>query len=287
MELTCKVDAGNLNRAIEVLLAGYTKRTPAIAVNTAAFMVARRTFWKMPVVTPQRMDLELTVATVTNMRVATRGKRKGQLVPGKNSIVDMVPKTEAMMIVVARMHEPGISKTTGQLNYNAITGNYWALSMPPARLKGVGGTSNSELFWDKVKQIADRMVLARHSSSGFLRSCWLPAIRMLAPYASRSAGGGGGQAPMPQVGQKMIKDSGWARPATPGGIYAECEIANAAGTQGINSVLYEKHNEALWAVTRDILQEAINAEAMSTIEHVSSIELKRDKARLAAYGLEV
>lgn len=273
MKITTKIDSTNLNQGLRLLQQGYTRRTPAIAVNTAGYMVARRTLWAMPSTPMAKIDTELGV-TVTPI-VPTHGVRKGSTNITMNSNSFDKEKNLAMMIVVSRMHQPGISRASGKPNFNLLTGNYWAIGMP--------ATSDSAAFWNWVEDAAERMVRARHSSTSFLKSCWIPAIKALEPYAAKSAGGG--TAPLPPPSMKYIADSGYAKPAQIGQTQAMCEIGNSAGVGGKNSVLNQKHNDALWRVAVPVLQRAINDEAQSIMQHVADIEWKRDQAKLARSGL--
>lgn len=276
MLVKCTLDTANLNRGLAILQNGYTRRTPAEAVNSAAYVVAVFTLANMPAVAQSTIDTQLQVTTTPI--VATSGVKKGS-----TNITGNVDRTRAMMIVVSRMHPNSA--------YSRETGNYWPVNRPdmtgvPKGLRGIA-------FWNYVEQVAERMVRARHSSTAFLKSCWIPAIRtlepMLAPslkarvaaYRSEIANA------RPGGSARTVPDAGWAKPARAGSTLAMAEIANAAGVGGRNAVLDEKHNEALWAVTPPILQRQIDNEARRVMELVSQQQLKLDSAKLAALGLYV
>jgi hypothetical protein len=276
--VSCKIETANLMAAVELGRA-YSKRTPAIAVNTAAYMVARKTFHNMPMATVTRIDTQMQVQTVPVMKIASRGRNKGSLVKSREvAIVHERPISAAMRIVLARMNPMS--------NFSVLTGNYWALRAPSfsSGAKRIGqGVSAKAQFWDWVEETADRMVKARHSSIAFFKSGWVPAIRALYPHASRSVGGLGG-IQNPDAHYNYVPTSGWAIPAPKNAVVATAEIANAIGTAGKNSVLYTKHNESLHAIAPPVLQAAINSEFESTMRYVAEQQWKMDKARYEALG---
>lgn len=274
MHVTCTIDASNLNRGLAILQNGYTKRTPAIAVNSAAYMVASFTFSKMPVTSQQTIDTDMQITTTPI--IPTRAVKKGE-----TNITSNVQRTAAMMIVVSRF--------SPNSKYSKLTGNYWPLTKPdlssvPKGLRGVA-------FWNWVEEAAERMVRARHSSTGFLKICWIPALRTLSPFVAnsikvaaskyRAASGLRGRT------SREIPDSGWSKPARVGTTLAYAEIANAAGVGGRNAILDSKHNDALWRVTPPILQRAINDETANVFKQIAKEELKRDRNYLKAVGFIV
>lgn len=278
-----KVDVSNLHRGLELLERLHTRRTPAVAANSAAYMVWNFTYSKMPAVAQTRIDTELQVQTVPIMKVATRGPRKGMRIgTGENAIVHQQIRTRAMMIVLARMH-PGS-------DFNQLTGGYWALKPPNlnsgARRLGAG-TSNRAEFWAWVEEVADRMVKARHSSTEFLKSAFKPGFNEMEPFVSHSIlarriakgyqRGSGAAVP---------EGIGWAKPAQPGTTLAIAEMANAVGCAGRNQVLNEKHNEALWRIMLPLLQRSVNEEAANTMAFVARTELERLKPALAPLGFK-
>jgi hypothetical protein len=268
--LSVTIDASGLNAAIAAAQV-YSKRTPAVAVNTAAYVVAKFAWSKMPVTNIGRIDSELGV--IVTPIVPTMGVRKGSTnitmswgIRGESS-----PRSLAMMIAIARMH-PG-SK------YSQLTGNYWPVEKPAT--KGVIA------FLNFMEQVAERMVKARHSSTHFIQSCWIPAIRDMEPFADRSAVRGRAAAAGPRGSDKFVPDSGSGVPATEGAIYAVAEITNAAGVKGHNDVLDRKHNEALWLYGGPALQEAMDDEARNVMEYVNDHEFERAFGPLRAKGFVV
>jgi len=114
-------------------------------------------------------DMDSELAVVSTPVLSTRGARKG--LPLKSGKLDVATtaKTGAEMVVVSRLHNPGISQATGRANFNLLTGNRWALGLP--------GTSGVQAFWDWVAQKATQMVKARHSASAFLKAGYSKAIK--------------------------------------------------------------------------------------------------------------
>lgn len=112
------------------------------------------------------MDSELEVvvspAILKSGRVSRNKKRQRE-------VVTSTTEGLAEMIVISRLHNPGISKTTGKANYNLLTGNRWALGLP--------GTQGVQAFWDWVKQKASQMTKVRHSSIAFLKSGYSGPIK--------------------------------------------------------------------------------------------------------------
>ena len=261
--LSVTFDMSGLNTAIAAAEV-YSKRTPAIAVNTAAYVVAKFAWSKMPVTDIGRIDSELGV--IVTPIVPTVGVRKGE-----TNITMRSSKSRAMMIAISRMH-PG-SK------YSRLTGNYWPVEKPDT--KGVIA------FLNFMEQVAERMVRARHSSTHFLQSCWIPAIRALEPFADRSAVRGRAASAGPRGNDKFVPDSGSAVPAVEGAIYAVAEITNAAGVSGSNDVLNRKHNVALWLYGAPALQSAIDDEAFHQMEYVNEHEFQRAFGPLRAKGFVV
>ena len=274
---TVKVDATNLNLALKGVLDGYTRRTPAVAVNSAALVVSRFAWRNTPFADTNTIEADLEVQTtpviLKSGRVSKNKRRQHENVEFDSA------KTAADMIVVSRLWSAS--------KYSVSTGNYWALDMPRGYGRAYGGENVKAKFWEWVRIQAERMVKARRASSKFLQSCWIPAIRALEPFASRSIAGGRGLGP--GRNEKFVEDSGWANPARPGATVAVCEIANAAGTSGINSVLDTKHNDAEWRAGAPVLQRAIDDEArnLTTFKQVADEELKKDARALAGLGLIV
>jgi hypothetical protein len=199
-------------------------------------------------------------------------------------------RNAAMMIVLARMH-PGS-------RYNKLTGGYWALQAPSFKAASFGRAYEdpgmaARLFWQWVEDTAVRMVKARHSSSAFLLSCWIPAIRDLEPFVAASITRANaryrtsGPVPRGSGTAQVVPGSGWGKPAPSGALTAVAEIANAAGVGGKNSVLNNNHNAALWDIVPPLIQQSINEEYDNIIELVGKGRMEQQRAPLLPCGMTV
>lgn len=165
--VSARMDTSGLSRAIPLaVLAG--KRTVDEQSVTSMGWIFVNAQKATPKVEVAEIDSELSV--ISTPVLSTRGARKGLPLRSGRMNVATTARTGAEMIVVARMHNPGISQTTGNANYNLLTGNRWALPMLP---NGVGTAG----FWAQVALIAQRMVKTRHSSTAFLKSGFSAAIK--------------------------------------------------------------------------------------------------------------
>lgn len=167
--------------------------------------------------------------------------------------------------------------------YNIGTSWHWLIGGGIHPLKGHAVSE----FASIMQAIISRMVKARHSSTHFLQSCWIPAIRALEPFADRSAVRGRAASAGPRSNEKFVPDSGSAIPAVEGVLYAVAEIINAAGMKGYGDALDRKHNEALWLYGGPALQEAIDDEARNTMQYVNDHEFDRAFGPLRAKGFLV
>jgi len=238
----------------------YNRRSPAVAANTAAYRITCAAFAFTPAATMAKIDANMSA--VTTPVLSTRGKRKGlPLRSGKNTVA-VTEGGPATRIVLARMH-PGS-------RYNRLTGSYWAINR--AQFSPGQGEAG---FWRKVYDTAVRMVKARHSSTHYLKTGWIPGIRLLqeSGLISRSATRGLGVRP-PNARAKNIADAGYAHPAHEG-VRTRCEVGNLIGFGGKNAVLNEKHNRALHQYGGPALQRAIAQEFDQTVAYVLR-EMARD-----------
>lgn len=133
-----------------------SRKVPSFLVNRSCRKIARLTMATMPVVLPSRMDAELQ-ATMSPA-ILESGKRSTAK-SRQREVVNLPQRSAAAMIVIASMH-PG-SK------YNIRTGNVFERKMLPPS----GAMQGAWRFWQEIDVIAERMVKARHSSSGFFRLC--------------------------------------------------------------------------------------------------------------------
>lgn len=283
MELTCQFDTRNLMRA-QMILLRHTNTAPALIINRTALAVARTAQKLTWAVGQEKIDTELRVQTLPVVKIATRGPRKGTLIKtGKSVYVHDFPRSEAMMIVLARMQTPGISVSTDRPNFNLITGNRWALAKPTMTMrsgaKRIGqGLSNAAQFWAWVEQVADRMIAARHSSSGFLKHSWAAIIMRLLPFANDGGG-------TPDTGSHAVLLSGEVDAAKPGSAVVVCKISNTIGMNNPNSVLGEKYNKAAHEILEPVLQAAINSEFVGKLEYANKQEWARLEPELKELGM--
>jgi hypothetical protein len=167
VQTTMAMDTSGLSRAIPLAVANGRRTVEEQAVTSLGwiFYNAQKATGKVEI---SEIDSELS-ATSTPV-LSTRGKRKGLPLKSGRRNITTTARTGAEMVVVARMHAAGISKTTGKANYNQLTGSRWALPMIP---KGTGTAG----FWSQVAKMAQRMIKGRHSSTAFLKSGFTFAIR--------------------------------------------------------------------------------------------------------------
>lgn len=157
------VDSASLGRAIAMGLQ-VTSQEPRNLVLNAGRGVALKTKTLTPFVPMERIDTELGV--ISTPVLSTRGKRKGLPLKSGKKNVSVPDQSLATKIVLARLH-PG-SK------FNRLTKGRWALDRATFS-PGAGKVG----FWAKIKQVATRMVSARHSSTHFLQSGWAAVYRKL------------------------------------------------------------------------------------------------------------
>ena len=255
-----KMDTAGLVRAIPLAVATGKRTVEQQAVTSLGwiFVNAQKATPKVEIAT---IDSELD-ATSTPV-LSTRGKRRGLPLKSGRLNITTTPRTGAEMIVVSRMINPGISKTTGQANYNLLTGNRWALPRLP---KGIGAAG----FWAAVKQIAVRMIKGRHSSTAFVKAGYSAGIKLC--FSSplfrhsrkyRSAASAISEARSINILNKRdpaklgsLEISG----AGTGNIVVTGE--NNVGENSGNSIMDEKHRHALILKSGPHLQRAIYDEEL-------------------------
>ena len=276
IQTTCAVDTSNLMRA-NTILVRHSKRSPARCINSTAYHVIKDVVEAdggFPVVAQSTIDTEMQV-TVTP--IVSTGSKVDVNITGN------VEKTAAMMIVVARMHPNS--------KYSLMTGNRWPVAMP--QMQGVtlaggkfGPRSPSPLermankinFWNYVEQVAERMVKARHSSTGFLKKSWIDLKVAILPFAKGENPFGGG----------MIARYADVKPAQEGYALSVCTISNTLGVSyETTKELSEKYNEANHRVATPRIQAAINREFDKKVKLASQQEWAKDEPELRALGLLV
>lgn len=272
MEVTCNVDVSNLMRA-QVILMRHSSRTPARCLNSTAYHVIKDVVEAgsgFPVVAQGTIDADMEV-TVTP-KIAMSGKRKG--LPYKNGATDIeVPDmSAAMLIVMARMNPDS--------KYSRMTGNRWPV--PRIRIKDFartyGDANAMQMFFEVIRPIAERMVRARHSSTGFLKKSWIDVKVALAPFAMGKSTATG----------VISTDYSEVKPAKPGGPLAVCVVSNTLGV-GLKTTkeLSESYNEANHRIAEPRLQAAINREFNSKMQLASTKEWRDSEPELKTLGLLV
>ncbi len=239
--------------------ARFTRRTPALAINIAAFHVTL--FWisEMDKVPVERIDAELA-ATLSPGRLKSgklsKAKRRQREIvsvavggAGRSTTVPL-----AVLIIQARAR-PGS-------NYNRITGNRWAAPSPYKGLSRAAGAS-------AMAAAVSRMIKARHRSVAFLASSMLPAADDLRPFAGRGGRGGA-----PPVDAKNVREygseKGGAIPAVEGAAVAVCTIYSNIGLFGVQA---QGQYEAIWNHGGPAMQRAIDKEAEMQVLYVWQHEL--------------
>ena len=220
---------------------------PAKSVNKTVLHVIRKAQELSPVVRQGRIDTDMQV-TVTPI-LSLKGKRKGLPLKDGSKNIEVLSHSRAAMIVVSRMHPNS--------KYSKLTGNRWPVAMPDFHGRRDGGAA----FWGYVKETAERMVRARHSSTGFLKHSWAAIIQKLLPLVKD--GGGKGEI----SNQKSVLLSGNVFPAVGGSSVAVCRVENTIGLLNKNSVLGNKYNQAAVVKLGPVLQDAINIEAQGKMEY--------------------
>jgi hypothetical protein len=223
--------------------------------------VAYKAMENMPVVTPERMDQELGATSWPGLLKS--GK------PSKNKKrqmenVTLEDRSYAAMIVIASMH-PGS-------RFNQLTGNVWQRSMlAPGGSRGTS-FSNTVNFWEKINEIATRMVKARHKSSAFFKACAGTVVSMFKPSISRDSTTRAlamtGMDALP-YGKGSAKDigrlaGGTVAVDTGGGARAQFWVsATEPETKG--TVL----PEAIFSIAQPVWQRAIDEVAKGNMRHVA------------------
>jgi len=276
MDLTARVDTSNLMRAQAILLR-HSRRSPARCVNSTAYHVIKDVVdagGGFPVVSQSTIDTDMQV-TVTP--VVSAGSS------GEVNIVGNVEKTRAMMIVVARMHPNS--------KYSLETGNRWPVPLPDSGLGVSRGASFGPFkpspldrmaarinFWNYVEQVAERMVKARHSSTGFLKKSWIDVRQALYPFTKSDSPFGGG----------IITQFADIKPSKEGSAIAVCQVSNTLGVNyDTTQELADKYNLANHRIAEPRIQAAVNREFDAKMKIAAAKEWAADEPELRALGLLV
>jgi hypothetical protein len=236
---TFKVETGRLRAAIKERLR-YPGRTEAEAVNTSAFYIAVNTKNAMPAASIRKIDTDLDKFVVPIFRV------KGLAGPTKRTKVKFGKGT-------ARQDAPLIALI---INSRVGKSGRWGLSASP--FKGVSRAAGRAA----MQRMAQKLLKARHSSTNFLRSGWIGAIRDLYSSAKRRAGGS------PLEGSNFDYDfdkRGSALPAKEGSWNVVASAENNTGAIGQSAA---EANDALHRYGDIILQREVDAEYGRTVDYL-------------------
>lgn len=288
MDLTCRLDTTKLNQ-VQAILLRHSNTAPARSINKTALYVIRKAQELTPVVSQSAIDSDMNVTTSPGItkagKISTAKDRQHETVAFGNRAPDATNSSAmntAMRIVLARMHPTS--------RFSILTGNRWGIpkdAIPSfgrgrSTHKEFGGsaTDSSSLFWAWVKQVAERMVKTRHSSTGFLKHSWAAIIYKLIPHA------GGGA--LPDIGELGGgANFGEVKPAVEGRSLAICRCDNTLGIGNANDVLSEKYNKAAHRILEPVLQRAIDIEFKGKMEYASKQEWAKDEQELRALGMLV
>jgi len=283
MDLTCRLDMTNLNR-VQTILLRHTKRSPARCVNSTAYHVIKDVVEAdggFPVVSQSTIDSDMNVISSPGVlksgQLSTAKGRRNEVITFQNRMPDAEDASAvntAMRIVLARMHPNS--------KFSIETGNRWGIpasSIPSfGRGSGRSGMDSSTLFWAWVKRIAEKMVRARHSSTGFLKKSWIDLKVSILPFA---LGRGVSSAP-------VLTEYSEVKPAQEGGALAVCQVSNTLGV-GLRTTreLSEKYNQANHRIAGPRLQNAIDREFDKKMKVAAAKEWANDEPELRALGMVV
>lgn len=280
MVLTCQLDTRNLNRAQQIFLQ-HNNQKPSESINKTALFIVRAAQKDTPFVTGGEIDTDMNVTTspeITATGRISKDKTKQHGVVNFNNRTptakDVSAINTAQRIVLARMHPTS--------KFNMLTGGRWAITPPDFGRGRQKATDSGTLFWKWVRDVAERMVKARHSSTHFLQHSWSAIIYKLIPFVPASYRGR--YAPLPDGQNSFELNSGEVEPAKPGSTVAVCKITNTLGLSGPNKVLSEKHNAAAIAILVPVLQKHIDAEFYSKMAEAEKRGWLEDSSALKSCG---
>ena len=264
----------------QTILLRHSTRSPARCINSTAYHVIKDVVEAdggFPVVSQSTIDSDMEVTSTPIL--STRGSSRGKPLASGASDIEVPDMSVAMKIVIARMNP--------QSAYSLSTGNRWPVATQGgwhAMIRGFGKAYGSQnamaMAMDAIRQIAERMVKARHSSTGFLKKSWIDLKVALIPFAmgqANSFGGGG-----------MMTNYSDVSPAKEGSALAVCRVSNTLGTgYETTKELSEKYNEANHRIAEPRLQAAINRELKSKVDLADKQEWAKSEPELRALGLLV
>jgi hypothetical protein len=262
----------------QMILMRHSKRSPARCINSTAYHVIKDVVESnggFPVVSQGTIDSDMQVTSTP--KVSTRGPRKGQALASGAADVEVPDMSVAMKIVIARMNPAS--------KYSLSTGNRWPVAtqggwhaMIRGFAKAYGSQNAFAMAMDVIRPIAERMVKARHSSTGFLKKSWIDLKVSILPFAMGNS-----------VSSAMIAtDYSEVTPAKEGNPMAVCTVSNTLGVGNRTTrELSEKYNEANHRIAEPRIQAAINREFDKKVKMADAQEWARDEPELRVLGLLV
>ena len=250
VQMTVVADTRQLETEVFPALLAYGRRTLQEQCVTSATFIAYRAQAGTPAADIATIDDELEVAVVPVL--SKQGKRKGLPIKSGRKNVNVPDVSVAMMIAIARLHPNS--------KYSGLTGNRWPVAMPD--------TEGTGEFMDFMAQVAARMVLARHSSTHFLKTGWTPAIRtgMASEFFRYNPAFGSrreaGALPNSGSGDHKSGNVDALGVMTIDLTGDDCVVtaSNDIGGEGTNDVLLKKYREALIEYGLPALEAAIAQE---------------------------
>ena len=260
------VDTRKLTEAIRWRRDALKSRTMREIVCTAALEVAIGARANMPYVEQSTIDSELGVFVTPPMN--KRGSRaiytrKTRIYGSMRQNLTQKPWLHTNAPIAALIINAQVNY---QSVYNAATNRRYYRAASPFKGKSrIAGRA-------AMSAAINRMIRSRHSSTHFLQSGWVAAIRALAPHSSNR-----GRASLAGPDRGNIWDKGRAI-ITETNASVSVLIENAIGLEGINA---QNFNAALWLHGADGLQAAVDAEAASMTRHILD-QLTKDDAKANA-----
>ena len=262
----------------QMILLRHSNRSPARCINSTAYHVIKDVVdadGGFPVVSQSTIDSDMEVTSTPIL--STRGPRKGLPLKSGSSNIEVPDMSDAMKIVIARMNP--------QSKYSLSTGNRWPVATQGgwhAMIRGFARAYGAEnafaMALAAIRPIAERMVKARHSSTGFLKHSWIDLKVSLLPFAL-------GKSVSPA---QVITDYSEVDPAKEGNPLAVCKVSNTLGVGNkTTKELSEKYNQANHDIAEPRLRNAINREFDSKMALAAKQEWAKDEPELRALGLLV
>ena len=249
-----KIDSSGLNKAI-VMGNQFSKRTPAQAVNSAAYAVAIVARNNMPSVSADKISSELSV--IETPVIGKRGKNlknKKTLSGGAFSAkTSDVPLT---VLIIQASARPG-SK------YNRTTDSRYALSGSP--FKGVSREAGREA----MRAMEQKMIATRRKSGSFIKAGFSAIVKLMKgsvtgkfmanSFAQFLAGE-----------EAAAKGFGDAKPASEGSANVSATISNLIGEE------QNRFDKPLQTIGGPVLQSALNTEGVKQLEYFCEKSVQYD-----------